>query len=858
LARAPSSAAYCDPRLEAASGTGVYEWRAGEDLLVWSPGLLRIFGQDETPQGEGGFSRFVHPEDRVRVEAETSSFLGGDATSYSHQFRIVRPDGSVRLILDRGLIERDAEGRARIIRGMNIDLGEVASTAHADRTVDMAHLRDAELEALYLEAPLGLAKLDADLRFVRINKALAEINGFSVEEHLGRRVWDLVPDLRASAEPALRQVIETGLPLRNVSIRGTTPANPGVVREWCEHFYPLRTRDGVVRGIGIICEEVTDRVAAERALVESEARLAAALRAGRLGVHEYDPRTGAIKWDATVRAIWGVPADEPIDYGTFTAGIHADDLGATEAEVDAALEPDGPGRYEAVYRVVQRRTEDIRWVRADGDVTFEERTAVRLVGTVQDITAQREAEAALIESEQRFRSMADNAPIIVWVTQADGACNYANPAWYEFTGRSPAGPPGFDWLKSVHPDDVERAESVFRNAMRRRQTFRMDYRLRRADGAYRWVIDSARPRLSPDGEFLGFIGSVVDISDHKDAEQKLRAARDTFQQLVDRSPFGIYAVDADFRLAQVSEGARKVFENVRPLIGRDFAEVLRRIWPEPFASETIAHFRHTLATGEPYHAPRTVERRADVDVTEAYDWKIERILMPDGRAGVVCHFYDLSERQSYEEKIQYLMHEVNHRSKNLMSLVDAVAQQTASAGPEDFLRRFSERLRGLAASQDLLLQTEWKGTDLATLVESQLLHFRDLLGRRIRLDGPPVDLSPRATQTLGMALHELATNAAKYGALSSTEGRVEITWRRFEEDGVPKFSISWVEKDGPRVKAPVRAGFGGRVVGTLVERTLSGRVRHDYAETGVVWTLTCQSSSIVGAEPSPADGRSLG
>lgn len=859
MARAPSSVAFGDPDLEAASGTGIYEWRAAEDLLIWSPGLLRIYGQTEAPQGESGFIHFVHPDDRTRVEAETSSFLSANAGSYSHQFRIVRPDGSIRLVLDRGVIERDPMGRVRLIRGLNIDLGGVGPTPGADRMVENANLRDAELEALYLEAPLGLAKMDADLRFVRINRALAEINGYSVEAHLGRRVWDLLPDLRESAEPALRQVLETGLPLRNVAIRGVTPARPGVMREWCEHFYPLRTRDGAVRGIGIICEEVTDRVAAERALVESEARLAAALRAGRLGVHEFDPRTGAIRWDSTVRAIWGVSADETVTFETFAAGIHPDDLAVTRAAVDLALDPHGPGRYEAVYRVIHRDTKGVRWVRADGDVAFEGGVAVRLVGTVQDITEQEEARAALLESERRFRSMADNAPMMVWVTDAEGACSYLNSAWYEFTGQTADEALGYGWLKAVHPDAAAESERIFREATAGRHAFRMEYRLRRADGAYRWAIDSARPRLGPEGEFLGFIGSVIDITDHKEAEQRLRAAHDTFQQLVDRSPFGIYAVDADFRLVQVSQGAQKVFENVRPLIGRDFAEVLRAIWPEPFASEAIAHFRHTMATGEPYHAPGTVERRADIDATEAYDWKLERVVMPDGRAGVVCHFYDLSERRAYEEKVRYLMREVNHRAKNMLSLVDAVARQTASSGSEDFLERFSERIRALAASQDLLVQTEWNGAQLATLIKSQLLHFSDLLGRRILFEGPPVDLSPTAAQSLGMVLHELATNAAKYGALSNAKGRVEITWRCFEENGSRNFSISWTEKGGPVVKAPVRDGFGARVVGTLVERALSGEVTHQFADDGVVWTLRCLQSSITDGETPSADahGKSL-
>lgn len=148
-------------------------------------------------------------------------------------------------------------------------------------------------------------------------------------------------------------------------------------------------------------------------------------------------------------------------------------------------------------------------------------------------------------------------------------------------------------------------------------------------------------------------------------EEALGAGNETFRHLVENSPFGLYVIDADFRLVKVSAGARKVFETVHPLIGRDFAEVLRIIWAEPFASEAIARFRHTLATGTPYHSPRTVEQRQDIGATESYDWKIERIPLPDGRPGVVCHFYDLSERLRYEEALR----ESERRARNIVESI---------------------------------------------------------------------------------------------------------------------------------------------------------------------------------------------
>ena len=136
---------------------------------------------------------------------------------------------------------------------------------------------------------------------------------------------------------------------------------------------------------------------------------------------------------------------------------------------------------------------------------------------------------------------------------------------------------------------------------------------------------------------------IASVSDGAD----LRERRDSFFDWIEGAPFGVYVVDSSFRLAQISVGARKVFSGVHPWRDRDFAEVLRAVWAEPFASEAIARFRHTLATGEAYAAPDTTQRRGDIDEVESYDWKIQRISLPDAQFGVVCWFVDTTERQQY-------------------------------------------------------------------------------------------------------------------------------------------------------------------------------------------------------------------
>lgn len=211
------------------------------------------------------FLQIIHPDDRARVEHEfLRDFISGEQCRV--EFRYLALDGSVRWVQAYGRASDDPDGRRRM-RGVVFDV-----TARHDTDT---RLRESEtrlwqslmeLEQLYAQAPLGLAMLDRDMRFLRINTALATINGFSIEEHIGRSVWDLVPEVRADAEPQMRRVLDTGEPLLDVRIVGTTAAQPGVEREWHEHFYPMKDEAGAVIGVGVVCEEVTERVRLEREL----------------------------------------------------------------------------------------------------------------------------------------------------------------------------------------------------------------------------------------------------------------------------------------------------------------------------------------------------------------------------------------------------------------------------------------------------------------------------------------------------------------------------------------------------------------------------------------------------------------
>jgi PAS domain S-box-containing protein len=198
---------------------------------------------------------------------------------------------------------------------------------------------------------------------------------------------------------------------------------------------------------------------------------------------------------------------------------------------------------------------------------------------------------------------------------------------------------------------------------------------------------------------------------------------------------------------------------------------------------------------------------------------------------------DITERKRSIQQIQLLMGEVNHRAMNLLSVVQAVARQTARDGdPATFVTRLTERIGSLAASQDLLVRNEWQGVDVTDLVATQLSHYNDLIGTRVILNGPNARLTPAAAQGIGMALHELATNAGKYGALSVGEDRVDVSWQ-ITNIAPSLFKMSWIESNGPPVEAPTRKGFGQKVIGPMAEASVNGHATIEYRPAGLLWTL---------------------
>jgi PAS domain S-box-containing protein len=249
------------------------------------------------------------------------------------------------------------------------------------------------------------------------------------------------------------------------------------------------------------------------------------------------------------------------------------------------------------------------------------------------------------------------------------------------------------WLSGVHPADREAAQAAVKRATDPSGdgVYLVEYRvINRNDGLTRWVEVTGQTTFC-DGRPMRLVGTVQETTQRKSIEEQLRRNHETFFRLIENSPFGVYIIDAEFHLRQVSAGAKKVFENVRPLLGRKFDEVLRSIWPEPFASEAIARFRHTLDTGMPYIARETTEQRQDTATVESYDWRIERITLPDGQFGVVCYFYDLSEIKQAEAEVRKRGEEAEEGRRILQAIMEHVPEGITIADAPDVTIRMVSR-----------------------------------------------------------------------------------------------------------------------------------------------------------------------
>ena len=459
-------------------------------------------------------------EDRERVALATEAILESGQES-TLQFRWVTKDGRILDVEAQIAVIRDETGKPMGLRGvtMNITDRRRAEESLLERTKEFREAqRVAKVGSWMWDPSTDTVSWSEELyRIVGRDPALPAA---TYAEHSLLYTPESWERLRLAVERALQTGRSYELELELIRTDGTriwTNARGEVLRNDLGEIVKLR---------GTL-QDITERKQTEEALTESEERYRNVVETQTELICRYQPDSTLTFVNDAYCRYFGRTREQLI--GTKFIQLvpeHARD--AALSHVASLIE--NP-RAEAYEHEVVLPNGSRGWQQWIDHVVATNGHGVELQGIGRDITQRRQAEEALRVSETRFRTMADSAPLLIWMTGPDRLCSYLNQGWLEFTGRTLEQELGTGWTDGIFPEDYVRCMDIFQLAFDRREPFKMEYRLRRADGVFCWVYDSGAPRFSSEGEFLGYIGSCVDIADRKEAEQALQTAHEEVSQL---------------------------------------------------------------------------------------------------------------------------------------------------------------------------------------------------------------------------------------------------------------------------------------------------------------------------------------
>jgi PAS domain S-box-containing protein len=404
-----------------------------------------------------------------------------------------------------------------------------------------------------------------------------------------------------------------------------------------------------------------------------------------------------------------------------------------------------------------------------------------------DITERKRAELAAHESETRFALMADAAPVLIWESDTDKLCNYFNKTWLDFTGRTLEQEMGNGWAEGVHPDDLAHCLEIYVGSFDARREFKMEYRLRRHDGEYRWLLDHGTPRFHLDGSFAGYIGSCIDISERKRMEASLKASEERWKFALEGAGDGLWDWDVPTGAVFFSKRWKEMLGYTESEIGSGLDEWSKRVHPEDLPSTVAAVKAHLDGNSAVYVSEHRVRCKDG-----SWKWILDRGLVVSRDAEgkplrVIGTHTDITERVTQQEKLQELLtqserdtqikgellREVNHRvTNNLTAVLGLLVYERESFADDDrplvapALDRLQQRIRGLLTVHRMLSQSAWAPVNLAQLAGEIIRAALSAAPWRnqavVNIEPSTLRVSPRQAGGLALVFNELTTNTVKY------------------------------------------------------------------------------------------------
>lgn len=466
-----------------------------------------------------------------------------------------------------------------------------------------------------------------------------------------------------------------------------------------------------------------------------------------------------------------------------------------------------------------------------------------------DVSPRRLAETRLIESSERVQLALDAGAIVgTWVWEVPTDRLTADERFAQAFDLDPeACRTGVSLemvTRSIHPEDLEGVEAAITEALGRGGLYRAQYRVRQRGGGFGLVEANGRVELDDQGRPSRFPGILIDVEAKRAIEAERDQAVSLLRSFVEAVPGVIYAKDRDGRMLMANRGTSALL-GLEPeqYIGLTDLEFLK---DEDEAQKIMRTDRRIMETGRQEQVEEEV-RLADGTPAVWLSTKAPLVDAQGAVIGLIGASVDITERRRGEERERMLAMEVDHRSKNLLAVVQSVVQLTRADTIEDFIAAVSGRIEALARSHSLLAASRWHGAELTAMVEEELAPFLRADAVRVVVEGAPLRLRPDAAQTLALVLHELATNAAKYGSLSTEGGTLKVQWRvDAESPQGAELRLTWIESGGPPVAAPTARGFGSTLIKAGVERQLRGQLVKDWRPEGLVCDVRAPIAELVG------------
>ena len=458
-----------------------------------------------------------------------------------------------------------------------------------------------------------------------------------------------------------------------------------------------------------------------------------------------------------------------------------------------------------------------------------------------------------LQSGEDFHEVANNLPALCWVADAAGSIFWYNRRWYEYTGASPESQEGWGWTSVHDPDRLPDVLKRWKCSIATGEPFEMTFPLKGNDGIFRPFLTRVVPQRGPAGRVVRWLGTNVDISAQLAAEASLRESEALYRAALTAGRMGTWQTDLVSKTRNWTPEGMALFgltlADGRGHVGGDEDEYWSALHPD---DRHLMQEFHELANKQDTFTSeyRVVRPDGTILWLRGHGRVVART--PDGKAHLLISIVaDVTDRKAAEDHAQFLMHELSHRSKNLLAVIQSIARRTARSAStmEEFESRFGQRLQGLAASHDVLVVNTWQGAPLANLVRKHLEPFVDVQSSRLELTGPDIIVGAEAAQAIGLAIHELTTNAIKYGALSLPTGKVKVSWAFDGDAETPRHLIlNWIEQGGPPVVPPSHKGFGHVVFDDMIERSLNAKVAVEFAVSGLNWRVSIPATNLIGGQ----------